>query len=357
MQIVTAVIPCYQEREFIRSCLVSVLAFELPPAITLEVLVLDGMSTDGTRAIVSSMAEDDGRVRLVDNPGRIQSSAMNRGIAEAKGEYIVRLDAHATYPRDYLRLCLETAERTGADNVGGVVRTLQRGDSYQAAVTQALTTHRFGVGNSGFRVGTPEGEADTVPYGCFRRDVFDRVGLFDERLVRAQDYEMNRRIRHYGGRVWLNPAVVLDYYQQSTLANFYRKQFVYEAPYNAYLWYVAPYAFAPRHAVTAVFAAGVVGGMVLAPVSTIIRVIFALVLGLYFMLSVLSAIQQAVRYRRFWHVVVLPPCFFLYHFGHGAGVWCGALRLLTGRAPVQVRRAPSGSGERNSPDEPRPLGA
>lgn len=335
MHSVSILIPCYQERNFIGQCLKSVLAFELPQSTTVEVLVLDGMSTDGTREIVREVAARDARVRLVDNPKRIQSEALNLGISVARGEYVMRLDAHSFYPTNYLALCLETAVRTGADNTGGVVTTMRRGDGYQAALVQALITHKFGVGNSGFRTDAMEGPADTVPYGFFRREIFSKVGLFDLRLLRAQDYEMNRRIINSGGKIWRNPAIDIEYYPQPDFASFIRKQFMYEAPYNAYMWYVAPYSFALRHAITAVFSLGVIGGLLLSPFSSIIRTTFILVMALYLVLAILAAAQQAIRYREPRHILFLPLSFFAYHFLHGLGVIVGLFRLAVGSAPVQ----------------------
>jgi glycosyltransferase involved in cell wall biosynthesis len=345
MHPVSIIIPCYQERNFIRSCLESVLAFELPAGTEMEVLVFDGMSTDGTRDIVTEMATRDSRIRLLDNPARIQSAALNAGIHTARGEYVMRLDAHSEYPSNYLALTLDTALRSGADNTGGVVHTMPRGPGYQAALVQALITCKFGVGDSGFRTGGQEGTADTVPYGFFHRDVFAKIGMFDERLLRGQDYEINRRIIESGGRVWCNPRIGISYYPQPDFASFIRKQLLYEAPYNAYMWYLAPYSFAPRHAVTAVFAIGVVGGLALSPFSLAIRLVFAATMALYFVLAILAAIQQAVRYREPRHVVFLPIAFFLYHFLHGIGVIGGLLRLATGTAPVQRSTEPwAGAG-------------
>ena len=345
MHSVSILIPCYQERNFIRACLESVQAFELPENTALEVLVLDGMSTDGTREIVTEMAATDERIKLVDNPRRNQAPALNLGISLARGDYLMRLDAHSVYPRDYLALTLETAIRTGADNTGGVVATLRRGEGYQAALVQALTTHKFGVGDSGFRTDAPEGEADTVPYGCFKRDVFAKVGLFDERLLRAQDYEMNRRIIAAGGTIWMNPRIQVHYYQQPDLPSFIRKQVVHEAPYNAYLWYLAPYAFTPRHAITGVFATGVIAGLALSPFSAFIRWAFIGVMSLYFLLAIISGVQQAIRYREPRHVLFAPIGFFLYHFLHGVGVLIGLARLATGTAPVQGKPEPwAGAG-------------
>lgn len=340
MHSVSILIPCYQERNFIRACLESVKAFEVPPGTSIEILILDGMSTDGTREIVAEMAGEDRRIRLLDNPNRTQSSALNLGIALSRAEWIMRLDAHSFYPPQYLRIALATALRTGADNVGGVVETLRRGTSYQAALVQALTTHKFGVGNSGFRTDAPEGPTDTVPYGFFPRTLFSRIGLFDERLSRAQDYELNRRIGAAGGTVWRNPELRISYYQQPDVRTFMRKQALLEAPYNAYMWHLAPYAFAPRHAITAVFAVGVIGGVALAPFFGSVRYPFLAVMTVYVAFAVVSAIHQAIRYREPRHAIIAPLGFFLYHFLHGLGVLGGLARLASGTAPVQRTAEP-----------------
>jgi glycosyltransferase involved in cell wall biosynthesis len=341
MPTVSILIPCLQERHFIRECLRSALAFEVPPGFELvEILALDGGSTDGTQAIIEEMSRQDARIRLIHNPGRIQATALNIGIRETKSDFLVRLDAHSAYPSDYMALALDTAVRRGCDNAGGMFATQSRGDSYQARFVQALITHPFGVGDAGFRIDAPEGKADTVPYGCFRRDLFDRIGYFDERLVRAQDYEMNRRIIEAGGEIWRNPRIQVKYHPPGDFATFIRKQIVFEAPYNAYMWYLAPYAFAPRHAITGVFAVGVIGGIVLSFVSSWIAAAFAAVMALYTGLAVVSAIQQSRRYREPKHILTLPFGFFLYHFLHGTGVVYGLMRLLTGSAPVQRVKEP-----------------
>ncbi len=340
MLLVSIVIPCYQERDFIRGCLQSVLAFDLPPDTTTEIMVVDGMSSDGTRETIQELAAADARIRLVDNPKRIQSAALNLGITLGRGQYMVRLDAHSVYPRDYLAQLLETARRTGADNTGGIVKTLRRGSGFQAGLVQALITHRFGVGNSGFRTGRVEGPADTVPYGCFRTALFDRIGLFDERLQRAQDYEMNRRTIAAGGKVWCNPEIQIDYYPQPDLRTFLAKQAMLEAPYNAYMWYLAPYSFAARHAITGIFTVGVIGGLLLSPFVPRVRWIFLGVMILYFLLALIASVQQAARYRDARYILTLPPAFFLYHFLHGLGLLAGLFSLLFGVAPVQKVREP-----------------
>lgn len=340
MPTIDIAIPVLNEGRYLRGCLDSVLAFEKPPGVECVVYVLDGGSTDATRQIAEQYATRHPEIHLLDNPGRIQSCGLNQVIRIGRGDYLLRLDAHAQYPRNYLALCLEVALQSGADNVGGVVRTLPGGATYGARVVQALTTHRFGVGNSGFRLSRSAGPADTVPYGFFKRSIFARVGLFDERLARTQDYEMNRRIKASGGTVWLDPRIVVTYYNQPTFTEFLHKQLFKEGPYNAYLWYLAPYGRAVRHGITGAFSAGVLGGLVCAALSKLLAVVYLAVLVFYGLLALIASAQQAAAYKCWPHILVLPPAFFLFHFTHGCGVLSGVLRLLLGIAPVQRQREP-----------------
>lgn len=355
MPLITIIVPCRNEEHYIIHCLRSIAAFQLPAGVEFEALVLDGASTDATVALVTEFARANPRFRVLENPQRIQSTALNLALKVARGRYIMRLDAHTLYPPEYLLRCYETAERTQADNVGGLCITVVKGDTYQAQLVQAMTTHKFGVGDSGFRTGALEGPRDTVPFGFFRKELFAQIGGFDQRLVRCQDYEFNRRIIARGGRIWLNPAIQCTYFNQPRLWPFLRKQIMVEAPYNPYMWYLAPYSFTLRHAITAVFATGVLAGLALSPFTRWIAWPFAAAMVLYGLLAVASAAQQAFRYRQPMHVIMLPFCFFAFHFLHGLGVLGGALRLLTGSAPVQKTPEPwPGAGFRRFRAAPPP---
>jgi glycosyltransferase involved in cell wall biosynthesis len=317
MNSIDVIIPVLNEEQFILQCLQSVLAFDRPTEIAWRIFVVDGGSSDGTLAIINKVAAEHPEVEVLANPGRIQSCALNIALRRGRGEYVLRLDAHATYPSDYLAQCIQASIASGADNVGGVFKTLPGADTYPAQVVQAVTTHRFGVGNAEFRLQPEPGSADTVPYGFFKRSVFEKVGYFDERLVRNQDYELNCRISASGGRIWLNPKIVVNYHNQATVGGFLKKQFTKEGPYNAYLWYLAPYARAYRHGITGVFAAGVMGGGLCLFLNHRLAIIFLLMMGLYLILSFVASTQQAVRYKCLRHLVTLPPVFLAFHFVHG----------------------------------------
>ena len=333
------IVLCRNEKNYIEDCLNSILNFERPPGYDVEILVIDGVSNDGTYDILTRFARENPEIKVLTNTKRTTPCAFNIAIQNSRGEYFIIFSSHAKYSSSYLVESVATAERTGAVNAGGVFITQQNGTTYGASLVQALTTHKFGVGSS-FRTDMNEGPADTVSYGCYRREIFDQVGLFDERLIRAQDYEMNRRIKIAGGKIWKNPRIQVYYYNQKSVWAFLKKQFLLEAPYNAYMWYLAPYAFAPRHAVTGVFAVGVIVGITLSLLMHWVACVYLSIMLFYALLAVASALQQAVRYRQPLHVVCLPFCFFLYHFVHGLGILSGLLRLATRTAPVQIINEP-----------------
>jgi glycosyltransferase involved in cell wall biosynthesis len=333
MPSVSIVIPCRNEREHIEGCIRSVLRQESPPE-GFEVIVADGMSSDGTREILERLAAEDPRLQIIDNPDRAVPMGLNLAIRRAQGEWIARLDAHSEYPTNYLKICIDTGERTRADNVGGTVVTLSREETLMGRIVQALTTHRFGVGNAGFRVGAGEGPADTVPFGCYRRRVFERVGWFDERLVRNQDYEFNRRLAKAGGRIWLNPEINASYYNQAHFAGLLRQAFI-TAEWNVYMWYLAPYSFTWRHAIPLAFVSTLI---LMASCSFVwpraAFIVLAAILSAYFILALKAAGEQSKRYgKRLFPF--LPLAFWLYHVAYGLGELKGFLRLAMGRAPVQ----------------------
>jgi GT2 family glycosyltransferase len=333
MPAVSIIIPCRNEREHIEKCVRSVLRQE-GPSEGFEVIVADGMSDDGTREILAQLVSEDPRLQVIDNPDRIVPTGLNLAIRRARGEWIVRLDAHSEYPPNYLRLCIDTGERTRADNVGGAVVTMSREETLMGRLVQALTTHRFGVGGSGFRVGAEEGLADTVPFGCYRRQVFQRVGWFDERLVRNQDYEFNRRLAKAGGRIWFSPRIKVVYYNQADLAGLLKQAFG-TGEWNVYMWYVAPYSFAWRHAVPLVFVIGLISAASSFPIwPWPALVTLAAIAGPYLTLALDAAREQSIRYGKKLFPL-LPFAFWLYHVTYGLGSLKGILRLLVRRSPVQ----------------------
>jgi len=332
--LISAVIPTLNEASFIDRCLRSVFSTDPVPG-GLEVLVIDGMSTDSTRQILKDWCQKQPNLRVLDNPLGIVPCAMNIGIRAARGQWIVRLDAHSEYPADYFVRCLDTSRRTSADNVGGAVISIALDEGVQGKIVRALTTHWFGVGNSAPRTKTAEGWADTVPFGCYRREVFARIGLYDERLVRNQDYELNRRLIKFGGRIWYDPLIRIFYYNRSSLRELFRQAFR-TGQWNPWMWIVAPYSFAWRHAVPMAFVATLLCMYSLFLVVPALAItVLNLMLWPYAGLAIVASWQQSSRYGG-WLFIPLPFCFLSYHIVYGLGGLWGLCLLLGRRSPVQV---------------------
>ena len=219
---VTIILPTLNERSFIRDCLDSLLAQDYDNV--LELLVVDGGSTDGTRDIVASEGEP---VRLVDNPRVTAAAAMNVGLAEAKGDVVCRADAHTLYAADYVRRCVEILLSTGADNVGGPMRPV--GTTSFGRAVAAVTTSAFGVGPAKFHIGGQQSEVDTVYLGCWRRETLEGVGGYDESTLQwaAEDQELNFRIRRGGGRVVMDPSIRSWYFPREAPRALGRQYFNY----------------------------------------------------------------------------------------------------------------------------------
>jgi glycosyltransferase involved in cell wall biosynthesis len=224
---VTVIVPCRNEAHYIAPCLDSILASDYPKD-RLEVLVVDGMSEDQTRPLLAPYIARYPWIRLIDNPRRITPVALNLAIRAATGSVLVRMDAHVVYPAHYISRLVAALESHGADNVGGVLRTLPAGPGAMARAIAVAMSHPLGVGTSYFRIGTSVPRwVDTIAFFCVRREVFDQVGLFDEELIRHQDGEFNARLIKRGGRILLIPDVESRYYARATLAQTARMFYQY----------------------------------------------------------------------------------------------------------------------------------
>ena len=218
---VTVVMPVRDEGPFIDRSVGAVLEQDYPRD-HLQLLVADGRSTDGTRARVAALGELDPRLSLVDNPEGIVPTGLNRALAMASGEVVIRIDGHAVVPPDYVRRCVEVLFESDADCAGGVITTV--GDGVKARAIAAAQASPFGVGNATFRTGTPQARAvDTLAFGAYRREVFDRIGTFDEELRRNQDDELNYRLTQAGGTIWLDPSIRCLYFSRASLPGAWRQ--------------------------------------------------------------------------------------------------------------------------------------
>lgn len=207
----TVICPIYNEEKYIAQFLESLLLQDYPKD-DLEILLVDGMSKDKTREIVAKYTSQYPFIQLIDNPDKIVPCAMNRGIDAARGDIIIRLDAHALYQPDYFSVLANGLRRLHADNVGTVCKTDVLNKTPKTLAIREVLGNKFGVGNSTFRTGiNHEQEVETVPFGCWPRDVFEKYGKYDERLVRNQDIELNKRILRGGGKIYILPDTYCTY--------------------------------------------------------------------------------------------------------------------------------------------------
>lgn len=326
---VSIVIPCRNERGHIAPCLDSILDTDYPID-RLEILVVDGASDDGTRDILAEYTVRHPCVRCLDNPRRITPVALNIGIQEARGEIIMRMDAHSRYPRNYIGGLVGWLERSGADNVGGVWRTLPANDGTKARAIATALAHPFAVGAAHYRLGVREPRwVDTVPFGCYRRSVFSRIGLFDEELVRNQDDEFNHRLLKHGGRILLVPDVSCDYFARESIAKLARMFYQYG--------YFKPLVvrklggiFTVRQLVPPLFVAALFGTLLLA--SVVPRVGAAFVgLAILYGAAVAACALRAAASAGFDIALPFAAAFPVIHLSYGVGFLRGILDFVLRR--------------------------
>ena len=333
----SVVIPCWNEARFVAAFLDSVLANDYP-AEQREILLVDGMSDDGTREIVQRYAVRDPRLQMIDNPGRSKPVALNRAIRQARGDVIIRLDVHAVYERDYLRKCVEALlAHPEADNVGGIRRSLPRDDTLLGRAISLSTTHPVGAGNAKYRVGASSPQwVDTVFGGCYRREVFDWVGLFDEKLTRAQDREFNQRLRAAGGKVLLLPDIECTYYARSDWRQF--GGWIFEAGYWPFRAsrLVGRWIGGWRNFVPLGFVLGLGAGAALAPRSVVARRVTGAVLAAYGGTVLSASAHLAWRKRDPGLLAAMPVAFGATHVIYGVGSIWGIVDPRATSRPVET---------------------
>jgi succinoglycan biosynthesis protein ExoA len=321
---VTIAIACRNENPHIHGLLESLVRLDRS-SLDLDAIIADGMSTDGTRRILEEFERAHHWCRVVDNPGQIVSTGLNQAILLAKGEFIVRMDAHTIYEPDYVVRCLSVLQANGANgvvNVGGPQRS--RAEGFWPRAIHAGYHSPFATGGAQFRDDYYCGPADTVPYGCWRRDYLIAVGLFDEALVRNQDDELNLRTRLAGGVIWQDPSIISWYSPRSTLRGLFRQYLEFG------FWRVAvlrkyPRGGSFRHYIPGA-TAGVGVGLVLMILSGVERraaVVVLCVLGiLYLFLSLYASFRSAKREG--WDLFPgLPIVFAVYQLAYAAGFCAG----------------------------------
>lgn len=325
MTTVTVVLPVRNEEEYIRPCLESLLDQHYPGH-DYEIIVVDGRSSDCTSDIVEEIRLENPQVRLLSNPAGIVPTAMNMGILSAHGQVIIRADGHTTYPPNYIADCVRYLESTGADNVGGPCATVPRSECFSARVVAALLSNPFGVGDSRFRIGDHEGYVDTVPFGAFRRELFDRIGLYNERLVRNQDNELNARIRRMGGKIYQTPKLKVQYHPPESFAGLLW-QTLRNSQWHIFTLRENRGSLGPRHLLPAAFVVGLLLLLGTGGYFPTARFMLLAELAVYVILGLYCAARWSYRFG--WPVIAaMPVAGFCFHVTYGLGTLAGLVYLF-----------------------------
>lgn len=320
---ISVVMPIYNEEKYMKNCIESLLLQDYPKNL-MEWIFVDGMSSDNTVELIKKYKERyPEMIKIMANPNKTVPYAMNIGIKEAKGKYIVRLDAHADYSKDYISKCVYYLETTDADNVGGVAETKSKG--FVGNAIAKMLSSRFGVGNSDFRTNGESGYVDTVPFGAFRKEVFEKWGGYDERLTRNQDNEMNYRIRNNGGKVYLSSDIKLSYYCRDSIKGI-SNMALKNGMWNVITMKLCPGSMGLRHFIPLMFLLSIIVLPILSIFVHPFALLFAIEMCLYLLLDCYFSGKQADGIKEFLLLLILFPIF---HITYGAGSLKGLLKLFS----------------------------
>lgn len=334
--LVSIVIPCRNEELFISECVTSLLNQDYPLR-KVEILVIDGNSTDRTLKILKEIAEKNSNVRIIQNPRNIFPAAVNIGINQAKGDYIFIAGAHSRYPKNYFSECIKNSIKYNADNIGGVMETVPFEENFTGRIITKVLSSPFGVGNSKFRTGSSEViETDTVFGGCYKKEIFVKFGKFNENLVSTSDYEFNKRIKRGGARILLVPEIKVMYYTRSTFLKFLKNNIR-----NGF-WAIYPVAFTDhfpvslRHLIPLLFLLTLLVTGCLSFFSKSFLIIFLAIILLYLFSSLIYSIKAAGK--KYHYILFLPLFFPGLHLTYGIGSFWGAISVMYKKLFRTVKR-------------------
>lgn len=321
---VAVIIPTLNEEHFITCCLESVLG-QTYPTEKMDIMVVDGGSTDNTCALVREMSSRCANIRLLDNPKRYQSAAFNIGVQASNAPYIIRMDAHATYDQQYVEHCVDLlANHPEYGNVGGVWDIRPQNSSLIARANALLNQLKFGIGGAAFRMGATAQAVDTVPFGAFRRQVVEQVGGMREDLARGEDNEYNARIRKAGYTIWLDPNIRSTYYARATWSSSC-KQMYSNGISIGNLVYIDRNAIGLRHLVPLAFVLALILSLIAACFTGYGWYAFGVIAGAYTLAAIVADIDACCKHG--WeYVLILPPLFFSVHVSYGIGTLIGLVR-------------------------------
>lgn len=324
---ISVICPIYNEEKYIGKCIESIMQQDYPKE-DMEVLFVDGMSTDKTRSIITEYLPRCPYLRIVDNPHRIVPYAMNKGIEESKGEVIIRIDAHTSYESNYFSTLVRHLYELNADDVGAVCKTDVLNKTPKTLAIKEVLSNRLGVGNSVFRTGVDKVmEVDTVPFGCWKREVFDKYGMYDTRLVRNQDIELSKRILRGGGKIFIIPDTFCTYYARETFKGLSKNNFQNGKWNILTVYYTGQFdSLSLRHFVPMLFVLSIVLPL---PVALFwLPAISISILALLMYLIAVSVISFKLAIGKNLNIFYLVCSFFVLHFSYGYGSMAGCFSVL-----------------------------
>lgn len=324
---ISVIVPCYNEESYIEEFINSILDQDYPKD-RMELIFIDGLSSDKSREKLQSISKEYNFIRILDNHSKYVPYALNLGIDASIGEVIIRMDVHSSYPKNYLSRLVEMLYVLNADNVGGVLEILpSKGGIMNKCIVIGMV-HKFGTGNAPYKNvdSTKIRPVDTVPFGCFRRELFTRIGLFDVDLIRNQDDEFNGRIIKNGGKIYLIPDLVIKYYARDSIEKMNKMFYQYglfKPLVNKKLG--APATF--RQLVPPLFVSMLLFGALLCIFNVHFRIIYLLLVLFYLFVCLCFSFIEAKKQKNLSFLFLLPSIFLLIHVSYGIGYIVGIFKF------------------------------
>ena len=323
---VSLIIPCFNEEKTIGK-LLDAIGQQTWPLNDMEILIADGFSTDRTREMITSYqaAHPKMELRIIDNPKRVIPAGLNAAIQAARGELIVRMDAHTIPAVNYVELSVKAFDEGKGEDIGGVIDIHPGADTWIGRSIAVATRHPLGVGDARYRWTTKATYADTVAFGTYARKTFDTIGLYNESLVANEDYEMNARLRASGGRIWIDPAIRATYHSRPDLGSLARQYFTYGF-YKFRMLKRFPQTLRWRQALPPLFVFGILMLLLLSLFWNYAFYAFIFVAGIYLLTLIIAAIPEAVKQKNISLVPGIPLAIMTMHFSWGTGFWWSMIK-------------------------------
>ena len=320
---VSVIVPSYNEQATIRQLLDAIYG-QTYPLNDIEVIIADGLSTDQTREVINDfqLSHPNLEIRIIDNIKRVIPSGINRAIEVARGRYLIRMDAHSIPDREYIQNCVKGLDNGLGDNVGGVWKIEPGSITWIAKSIAKAASHPLGAGDALYRIGGVAQEVDTVPFGAFRRELIDRIGMFDETLLTNEDYEFNARIRQSGGKVWMDPSIHSVYYARSTLKELSQQYWRYGF-WKAQMLRRYPQTIRWRQIIPPLFVLALLSSGILALAWSPARWLLAIIVLPYAMIITIAGIQMSINQKDIPLSIGVPLAIATIHLSWGTALLWG----------------------------------